>query len=343
MSDALSVTSNAQETHARKRKYPFSSAPPDASSVENNPLQARALERNRPVIPTTAIPPSANTGRPERPSKHSALPSSSASNQPAALKDAIKYRSTKQKQPKDPDSAPQSTALRAAAAADLAFLKHIFDDINADRDTNLKALANDSRILAASNAKNIFAALSQCWRQLRSRPFLTKHQEDSCTNRFFNSLPISPFLPPRERSIIRCVFFLHCVVPAPPDCTLLGVVMTDIRAYLRNTNTTGNKGTLNHTCRVVRAFVAWSRFIRDALGVRDLCYDLVARTGATVESLYILDTVDKIWDEPLRKVCEAQNDAARALRKTVATAYVSATEEERQLLHGSVIERLRGA
>ncbi|KAI8585464.1 hypothetical protein BDZ88DRAFT_21157 [Geranomyces variabilis] len=341
LSNTSSVTSDAPELRATKRKYPSSDAP---SVVQ----QAQASKRDRltasAVVSSTCVKNDMIAG----PSaKGSVLASSTAANLAATEKQPTMSRSAKQNPSRSVASLPPSAET---ATADITFWKHIFEKTNADRERELVALVKDPRLLSAAlNPHTIFPALEQIWRPLITRPYLTKRHTESCLTPFFQNLPMAPLLPIPERRIIRLVFFLNCVIPSAShhaDCTLLSVLIADIRTYLLNADMA--KKNFPHVCRALRAVVAWSRFVRDQQSVRQLCCEIVAKAGATVESLYMLDTVGKIWDEPLRNVdagwdadAAAAAAAVRALRQTVSAAFANATKEDCDRLGGGAAGRLR--
>ncbi|KAJ3148824.1 hypothetical protein HDU89_004404 [Geranomyces variabilis] len=340
LSNTSSATSDAPELRATKRKYPSSDAP----SVLQ---QAHASKRNRlttAVVSSTCV----KNDLIEGPSTNrSVLISSTAANVAATEQQQTTSRSAKQNPSRSLVSLPPSAET---AAADITFWKHIFEKTNTDRERDLVALFNDPRLLsAASNPHTIFPALEQVWRPLITRPYLTKRHTESCLTPFFENLPMAPLLPIAERRIIRLVFFLNCVIPSAShhaDCTLLSVLVADIRTYLLNADMA--KKNFPHVCRALRAVVAWSRFVRDQQSVRQLCCEIVAKTGATVESLYMLDTVGKIWDDPLRNLDAGwdEDDAAvaaavRALRQTVSAAFANAMKEDCDRLGSGAAGRLR--
>ncbi|KAJ3164901.1 hypothetical protein HDU88_004881 [Geranomyces variabilis] len=341
LSNTSSVTSDAPELRATKRKYPSSDAPSvlqQAPASKRNRLTTSAVESSTCVKNDMIEGPSA---------KRSVLASSTSANLTATEKQPTMSRSAKQNPSRSLASLPPPAET---ASADITFWKHMFEKTNTDRERDLVALVKDPRLLsAASNPHTIFPALEQVWRPLITRPYLTRRHTETCLTPFFENLPIAPLLPIPERRIIRLVFFLNCVIPSAShhaDGTLLSVLVADIRAYLLKVDMA--KKNLPHVCRALRAVVAWSRFVRDQQSVRQLCCEIVAKTGATVESLYMLDTVGKIWDEPLRNVAAGWDEddgaaaaAVRTLRQTVSAAFANATKEDCDRLAGGAAGRLR--
>ncbi|KAJ3185113.1 hypothetical protein HDU87_002679 [Geranomyces variabilis] len=345
MSDTSSVTSDAPEMRASKRKYPYTDA---SSDLE----KAHASTRDHLITyAATSSSCAKNAIIESRSAKRSALPSSTVGNLPGTEKQSSMSRGAKQKPLK-----PLSTVPAAESATAITFWKHLFEKINTNSEKDLLALVKDPRLFsAASNPHTIFPALDQVWRPLITRPYLTKRHRESCSTPFFQTLPVSPLLPIPERSIIRLVLFLNCVIPAArPDCTVLSVVVADIRTYLLNADMT--KKNFPHLCRALRAAVAWCRFVRDQQSVRQLCCEIVAKAGAAVETLYMLDTVGKIWDEPLRNLdAAAARDggdddddaraamamAVRAMRRTVSAAFANATKEDCDRFGAGAAGRLR--